>query len=208
MPAAQWSRRLGLVTIALLLRRWLPALALVASGCLEQTSEATFIGGADEEPCNGVYLECKGQAAGCVLDEEHYIGGSFPGEVKFLVETPQGDWKIVVRLFLAERLSPGTETEVRWNEPGCTDEYRYRLSEHKELGDLFEQAGRDQVFEVDRFMVGRDRGSRIALDGRCHRLGGRNHRRGRVDFPHPRVPHDDVSTTRAATETDRGGALQ
>jgi len=118
-------------------------------GCLQGTSEATFIGGRDEDLCNGVYHQCKGQTAGCVLDNDHYISGTFPGERKFLVETTQGDWKIVVLLFLAERLAPGTETEVRWYEPGCTDEYLFKLSKTKTAGDLFQQAGRDQVFEVE-----------------------------------------------------------
>jgi hypothetical protein len=46
------------------------------------------------------------------------------------------------------RLAPGKETEIHWYEPGCTDEYLYKLSENKLEGDLFEQAGRDQVFSV------------------------------------------------------------
>lgn len=122
-------------------------------GCLGTTSEATFIGGRQEDLCNGVYHQCKGQTAGCILDEDHYIRGTFPGERKFLVETTTGDWKIKVLVFFAERLSPGTETEIRWYEPGCTDEYRYQLSKDQLAGDLFEQAGRDQVFEKENDVV-------------------------------------------------------
>ena len=51
------------------------------------------------------------------------------------------------------RLSPGTETEVTWFEPGCTDEYKYKLSKSAISGDLFEQAGRSQVFEVEQNVV-------------------------------------------------------
>jgi hypothetical protein len=127
----------------------LVALVVGSVGCLDATSEATFIGGRDEDLCEGVFHQCKGQTAGCLLDEQHYFTGTFPGERKVLVETTQGDWKIRVLLFLAERLSPGTETEVRWYEPGCTDEYKYQLSKDKLAGDLFEQAGRDQVFTVE-----------------------------------------------------------
>jgi hypothetical protein len=130
----------------------LASLSLLA-GCLEMTSEATFIDDRQEDLCNGVFHQCKGQTAGCILDEKHYIAGTFPGERKFLVETTQGDWIVRVKLYLAERLSPGTETEVRWYEPGCTDEYKYQLSKHKLQGDLFEQAGRDQVFEVEQAVV-------------------------------------------------------
>jgi len=134
-----------------MLKKLLPLLMLVGSvtGCLQMTSESTFVGDRSLDLCEGVFHQCKGQTAGCILDEEHYIEGTFPGERKFLVETTQGDWKIKVLIFLAERLSPGTETEVRWYEPGCTDEYKYQLSKDNLAGDLFEQAGRSQVFEVE-----------------------------------------------------------
>jgi len=134
-------------------RAKLLSLCLLLVGCLDTTSEATFIGDRNEDLCNGVFHQCKGQTAGCILDEDHYIMGTFPGERKFLVETTQGDWKIKVLIFLAERLSPGTETEIRWYEPGCVDEYKYQLSKDQLRGDLFEQAGRDQVFEVEQPVI-------------------------------------------------------
>lgn len=117
-------------------------------GCLNATSEATFVGGREEDFCEGVWHVCKGQRAGCILDDNHYLQGTFPGERKFLVETTHGDWEINILIFLDRRLAPGKETEIHWYEPGCTDEYVYKLSENKLAGDLFEQAGRDQVFSV------------------------------------------------------------
>jgi hypothetical protein len=134
--------------------RALLAIAGVAlGGCLNATSEASFLGGRAEMLCDLAYPVCKGKFAGCQLDENHYIKGTFPGQRKFLVETVAGDWSIRVLFFLEDRLSPGTETEVRWSEPGCSDEYRYQLSKHKLAGDLFEQAGRDQVFGVEHAVV-------------------------------------------------------
>lgn len=131
----------------------LPLLALLAGGCLNATSEASFIGGREEMLCDGVWPVCKGKFAGCLLDPDRHIKGSFPGTRKFLVETPAGDWSIRVLLFLEDRLSPGTETEIRWYEPGCAEEYRYQLSTHKLAGDLFEQAGRSQVFSQEQAVV-------------------------------------------------------
>jgi len=97
----------------------------------------------------GIWHVCKGKSAGCILDEYHFLKGMFPGERKFLVETSRGDWKIKILFYLVEMVSPGKETEVIWYEPGCTDEYRFQLSKYKLTGDLFEQAGRDQIFEVE-----------------------------------------------------------
>jgi hypothetical protein len=130
------------------------ALVMAMSGCIGTTSESSFIGDREIDLCEGTYNQCKGQVAGCKLDESFYIEGSFPGQRKFLVETRQGDWKVRVSLFLRDpRLSPGTETEVTWFEPGCTDEYKFKLSKSVISGDLFEQAGRSQVFEVEQNVV-------------------------------------------------------
>jgi len=119
-------------------------------GCIDATSEATFIGGRSEKICDAVYPVCKGKVAGCTLDENYYLTGTFPGTRKFLVETPQGDWMLRVLLFLENRLSPGTETEIIWYEPGCADSYPYQISKDKLAGDLFQQAGNTQVFAKER----------------------------------------------------------
>ena len=123
-----------------------------ASGCLPATSEAAFIGSAEEIRCGGVFPACQGQFAGCVLDEEHFIAGAFPGSRKFLVRTPPGDYKIRVKLFLNPEVTPrfpGTELEISWYEPGCADQYRFQLSQdNTTAGDLFERAGRDNVFDT------------------------------------------------------------
>lgn len=127
--------------------------ASLAGGCLQGTSEATFLEDRKEILCEGVWPVCSGKFAGCLLDEDHYITGTFPGGRKFLVETTPGDWVIRVLFFLEDRLAPGTETEVSWYEPGCSEEYRYQLSKDQYGGDLFEQAGPDQVFEVEHTVV-------------------------------------------------------
>jgi hypothetical protein len=117
------------------------------AGCGLGNPEGNFISGRDEMLCSDVLPQCQGKAGGCVLDENHYITGAFPGTRKFLVETSQGDWIIKVLVFIEDRLSPGSETEVHWYEPGCKDHYKYQLTtDSTSAGDLFEQAGKTQVF--------------------------------------------------------------
>jgi hypothetical protein len=122
-------------------------------GCDVTTSEASFIGGRREVICEGSFYACKGTSAGCELDESMYISGTFPSQRKILVTTPAGDYKIRLLFFLGNRLAPGTETEINWYEPGCADQYRWQLSKHSSAGDLFQQAGRDQVFEVEQAVM-------------------------------------------------------
>ena len=122
---------------------------VLVPGCLNASPEATFVGGRNAVICDGQIPACKGKFGGCNLDSNQYTQGSFPSARKLLVTTPVGDYKIRVLFFFEDRLAPGTETEVSWYEPGCADQYRYQLSKHLTAGDLFEQAGRDQVFEVE-----------------------------------------------------------
>ncbi|MCK5796747.1 MAG: hypothetical protein KAI47_06180 [Deltaproteobacteria bacterium] len=142
---------------ALRLALILLAPAILAAGCFPGTSKAAFIAGADELRCSGVYPVCQGQVAGCMLDNGHYLAGVFPGSRKFLVETPHGDWKIRVKLFLDPTVGPrfpGTDLEIAWFEPGCTDQYDFKLSkDNTTAGDLFERAGRDNVFSTEHSIV-------------------------------------------------------
>jgi hypothetical protein len=114
--------------------------------------DAGFIGNRSEDPCAGVQMVCKGMAAGCILDDKHYIKGTFPGERKFLVSAASGK-KIRVLILLQDKQSPGTETEVRWFETGCIDEYKYSLSKNGGGQDLFQAAGADDIFEVEHAVV-------------------------------------------------------
>ncbi len=143
----------------LLLSTLVVCCASLAAACFPATSKAAFIGDAEELRCGGVYPVCQGQFAGCNLDEGHYVEGAFPGSRKVIVETPAGDWKIKVKLFLDPEVTPrfpGTEIEVSWFEPGCADQYRFLLSkDNTTAGDLFERAGRDNVFETQHSVIER-----------------------------------------------------
>ncbi|MCA9671137.1 MAG: hypothetical protein KC503_36315 [Myxococcales bacterium] len=134
------------------------AAGLLASGCIPTSNEAAFTGDRSEIPCgSGAYPVCRGAYAGCILEENNYIRGTFPGSRKFLVTTKPGDWTIRILIFLDQQRAPGDLFEVNWFEPGCTDQYRYKLSDNSGTGgervDIFEKAGRDKVFEVEQPVV-------------------------------------------------------
>jgi hypothetical protein len=110
---------------------------------------ATFVGNRSEDPCVGVINVCKGMVAGCTLDGQHYVRGSFPGTRKFVVTAAAGK-KIRILVYLESKLSPGTETELDWFEPGCTDEKTLKLSAAGT--DLFTAAGSDDTFIAEQVM--------------------------------------------------------
>lgn len=139
-----------------LIGAWALLLISPMTGCLPGTSEQAFVGTRNEVLCQGVYQQCKGKSAGCRLEEDEYIAGEFPGGRKVLVETPPGDWKVRVMLFLDPNIqprSPGTDTDIYWYEPGCADVYHFQLSRDRFAGDLFEKAGPDNVFDVEEKMI-------------------------------------------------------
>ena len=97
--------------------------------------------------CTGVNPVCKGKYAGCVMDDTKYLKGTFPGARKVMVKTTAGAWKIKVSLYLYYKRIPGTETEIGWYEPACSDMYRHQQS--KTGSDLFTAAGSDNIFEIE-----------------------------------------------------------
>ncbi|MCB9557198.1 MAG: hypothetical protein H6707_13910 [Deltaproteobacteria bacterium] len=130
------------------------AVLLSCVGCIPTTSREAFTQGADEIPCSATYPVCRGKFAGCRLANDSYISGTFPGSRKVVAETPPGDFKLQLRIYLDDRLSAGTDTEVLWYEPGCSEIYRYQLSKDGVGGrDLFEIAGNNQVFSVTQRVV-------------------------------------------------------
>ena len=56
--------------------------------------------------CQGVFQQCPGKVARCRLEEDQYISGQFPGGQTVLVETPPGDWRLKVLLFLDPDIQP------------------------------------------------------------------------------------------------------
>lgn len=128
------------------MRTLLAVAALAASGCL--SAEEIFTGDRLENLCVEALPVC-GQRAGCVLAEDQFIEGTFPGGQRLIVRTPTERSELVVRIFLADPVDPGTELQVRAGDVGCTgfDEIQRRDV------DLFELAGSSrtltEVLEVE-----------------------------------------------------------
>lgn len=111
----------------------------VLSGC--QTSEAAFLGDRLLTLCTATYYTC-GVTAGCELDTEHYVRGSFPGARRVIVHTEEDDTALLVGLYLTTEVAPGTELLTQVYEPDCTLDPQYS-QEHWEDVDIFAEAGND-----------------------------------------------------------------
>lgn len=120
----------------------------LSSGCA--TGEDIFTGSRLENLCNDALPVC-GQRAGCVLTDDEYIRGRFPGGQQFIVRTPNDDSRLVIRLFLTEQVFPGTELLVRAANTGC-DGFDENLQRDV---DFFELAGDSQTLERELEVTGR-----------------------------------------------------
>ncbi|MDF1562000.1 MAG: hypothetical protein P1V51_03105 [Deltaproteobacteria bacterium] len=122
------------------------ALVVVLAG-LGCTDETLFTQGRIEDLCNGVVPSCKKQA-GCVLDDEHFTRGVFPGEQRIVVRSITRDARLIVRLLFVEMVYPGTEILVQAFSPDCGDvSMEQVVVDGPEDIDLFEYAGDDRIIE-------------------------------------------------------------
>lgn len=116
--------------------------ALAATSCVRQ--EEVFTEGRVETTCGDAIPVCDTRAA-CVLDDNVYVDGAFPGGLQSIVRTESGDNRIVVRFLLEEMTSPGSELLVRAHSPGCGT-FNER---HLQDVDLFERAGDDRILQYE-----------------------------------------------------------
>jgi len=117
--------------------------ALVLAGLVGcATSEEIFTRGRIENRCNGSIPVCDDLAA-CVLSQEQYLRGDFPGGQKLIVRTEDAKADLIPRFLLVDERYPGTEILVRAYDTGCGD---YNEG-HAEDVDLFELAGGDGIIE-------------------------------------------------------------
>lgn len=126
--------------------------ALLASGCI--TGEDAFIGGRLPTLCSNSYATCN-VTAGCELDSDHYVRGSFPGTRRVIVTSPlPRESEYQLRLYLSRMDSPGTELLAQMYEPDCSlnpNKARVHLTDV----DLFEEAGNDRTLILDSMFVER-----------------------------------------------------
>jgi hypothetical protein len=133
---------------SLALRRAITAglCALLASaaltGCVPD-SEDLFIDNRTYVPCNGQVPVCVTQA-GCVLDSTSYTRGNFAqGSTLRTIVRNTVPSVIEVQLYFRTEGSPGTDTEVAWNEVGC----RTRVSQQSGGIDVFAEAGEGRIWK-------------------------------------------------------------
>lgn len=96
-------------------------LAALAAGCGE---DSTFTLGRDLDPCIGNVPTACTLSGGCVLDEGHYITGTFPSARRFVVRTGGGE-ALRIGILLFDQRSPGTELLVNVSEPSCGDRFTW-----------------------------------------------------------------------------------
>jgi len=124
------------------------ALAVACSGCV--SDDDLFSSGRIENLCNESIPACDVQAA-CVLDNETFYAGSFPGGQRVIVRSQTAHPHFVVRFLLQEMLFPGTEMLVEAYTPDCGAFDK----EHPQDVDLFRRAGDDRILEYDLEPTGR-----------------------------------------------------
>lgn len=110
--------------------------ALTLSTLIACGSGDYIIAGRSQDPCLEEIPACPQTGfAECILDPRRYTERAFPGIFNFLVEV-DANTEIEVVLLLAEQRDAGLQTQITWNEPGCSDSYSYE----SEGADLFAEA--------------------------------------------------------------------
>jgi hypothetical protein len=112
----------------------------LCGGCTDQSQ---FAIGRQLDSCIGNVPTACTLAAGCVLDNDHYIEGVFPSARRFVART-DGEATIQVAFFFDEQRAPGTELQVTAHEPGCGD----RTTWDNNGRDLFRMADANGVLLV------------------------------------------------------------
>nr|WP_274622037.1 hypothetical protein [Myxococcus fulvus] len=90
-------------------------LTLLAVGCGDTRDD--FIGPRVKDVCDESWPVC-GRVAGCILGEEGYSEGRFPGRSQFIVQVPEAS-HLKVSFYLDEVTAAGEETVVIFHEEGC-----------------------------------------------------------------------------------------
>jgi hypothetical protein len=117
------------------------AAAASLAGCVPD-SEELFIDNRTYIPCTGQVPVCVTQA-GCVLDASGYTRGNFAqGSTLRMVVRTTVPSVIEVLLYFRTEGSPGTDTEIAWNEVGC----RTRTSLQSGGVDVFAEAGEGRIW--------------------------------------------------------------
>ena len=80
-----------------------------------------------------------GDIAHCVLDDDQYLQGTFPGSQIFVIRATEPE-QVTVSFQFDNRISPGTTLTLTSTEPDCSGESTYMSP-----GDIFQLAGASGV---------------------------------------------------------------
>lgn len=136
-------------------------LAFLAVGCSDRKSD--FIGGRVKDACDRNWPICS-QIAGCLLGDQSYIEGRFPGNGKFVVQLAEAS-TVRVHMFVEDVRASGAETAINFFETGCVDRVRQSATGQVLVGEN-DQLGQF-VREADLFGVG-DHLISFNSDTECH----------------------------------------
>jgi hypothetical protein len=117
-------------------------------GCA--TAEDIFTEGRIENRCNDSVPVC-GFQAGCVLGEDQFLAGRFPGGQRVIMRTESEQTRIILRFLLVDRVFPGTQIITRAYDTGCSDFFDARYEDR----DLFDLSGDEGILEFRLDVEGR-----------------------------------------------------
>jgi hypothetical protein len=123
-------------------------LTLTCSGCIDE--ESVFTDGRIEDLCNGAIPVCDTQAS-CMLGNDDYYRGSFPGGLRVFARSQSDEAKVRVRFLLTNMLYPGTELHIQVRSPDCARV----VEEHPRDIDFFDLAGDNRILEYILAMPGK-----------------------------------------------------
>lgn len=120
----------------------------LVGGCVDH--DENFTRGRIQTTCDGSIPVCD-RRADCVVGDDVYLEGTFPGGRDTIVRTESDGNRLIVRFLLRKMVAPGTELLVRAHGSGCGE-----ISEaHPKDVDLFERAGDDRILEFQLDLAGR-----------------------------------------------------
>ena len=93
----------------------------LGAGCGDEVS---FALGRELTTCDGNVPTACTLSAGCVLDQDHYLSGHFPGARRFIARAAGGE-TLRIGLLLTDQRSPGSELIVTVHEPNCSDRHTW-----------------------------------------------------------------------------------
>jgi hypothetical protein len=117
-------------------------LLLLISGCESRIDQ--FTAGKLESLCRVSLPICQTRVT-CVLDEESFIAGDFPGSQSILLYAQHPKNKLKLKILLSEQVYPGTEFLIRVYDVGCASLQEEQLKNV----DLFMRAGDDQILDFE-----------------------------------------------------------